>query len=219
MSFIKKIILLMIYMSLFEYAFAQQKIGNLIIQVPSGYSFSWYDGDNEKYYDLNIGKYHKSINVVIFKINGKSEVEYNPKTTDVPNIKKYISGQTSVKPFAWPYHYRRIYLEKLNMHVIDCITLHEFELENIQFKRNIIFLDKDYCYNVTVIYEDAKDKIQNDLVEYFEIGDYDKNSLKWKDDMLITLYGKFKSYEALPKCLNELINMSDIIINNMIIKE
>ena len=196
-------------------SYSQAKIGNIRIPISKDYSISMYDGDNEKYSLIVDTNSPIKINVIYFLKTGKANVEYSPSSGDIKNIEDYINGLSDNKPFSWPMHYRKTYFGNLKRYIIDTITLNEFELNNIQFKRNIIFTDSKYCYNISVIFENAEQEIPKRMPEYIMQGDYGPNTKKWISNKLDSLYKAFENNQKITSYIDMLIEESNELLKKI----
>lgn len=197
--------------------YATIKIAGIYIDVPEDYSVSQYDGDAEKYVSLrkSTSSNKKYVNVIFFRKNGKAEPEYSPKAHEVPLIEAYIGGNTAVRPFAWPFHYRRVFLPNVKQYIIECLTLSEFEIGNIQFTRTIVFTDTVYCYVITVSLPELAKILPKKMPGYFNKDSDGSEAFVWNSDKLEELRDKFRKHEPFAGYLKILEAETDGVIKTI----
>jgi len=190
-------------------------VNKLTLEITSDYAIWLEDGNTENANRINEHNPLKIFSLTVFD----KDNDYNPEGPNIfsaefcRRIEKYMNNE--IEMVLPEDAYRIITINNIKM--FDYITLCEYITDNTTFKRNLVFFDDIYCYNVYINYE-PESNMKKEMPEYFEEHNYQgiNNNpfiiLSWNYEMYKNLLENIKNFEPLPEYLSNLINDSDKIL-------
>jgi glycogen debranching enzyme len=196
-------------------------LGNLSINYLDNYEVKVFDGINYKSQRLIESNSKLYLNINYFNKNKYFNGADSSYTTDnYMHLDNYING-TSNDMSRFYGIFRKNVIN--NIRIAERFALSEYEPLNIQFKRQICLIDNDYVFIITVTNYNVEQIFLKEIPEYFVDGsDYvtpreGEKIYRWSNRISV-LYDKYKNYEVLPTCIENLFIETNEIINSINIK-
>jgi hypothetical protein len=230
----KFIILIGFFTLVLSFSYGQESIrtftvGNISINVPADYSYGYYDGIEDKHYTIrrfDSSGYNKVLNIMYFKKDGNFEDPdyWGYGIKNLPTLIDYINGVSEKQPQFFVNSMRRNKLKNIN--ICETLTISRFEIFSRIFEHQIIFVDNEYCYCITIAMGgwEFSLKMLEMLPEYFNEEEKSQSIIvnnkiyydrSWVQEKRREILNKFINHQINNYYIEELFKESNSILNTI----
>ena len=190
-------------------------VGNISFVIPNDYIVGYYDGVENKYVpvadkEITASGFLKVFSVLFFRKDSNFEDpdEFGYGARNLPVLIDYINGISEKKPDFFVGAMRRNTLKSIK--VCETLTLAMFVIDNSHFDHQIIFVDDEYCYVLSINFwgKSFDAEIRRELPDHF-------NGDNWIYEKMKEIYDQFKNFQEMPEYIENLFIESNSIFHTI----